>query len=180
MVSTSFNLAGLVIFPVIFYFLHRWPKAKVEVIETSRVGIIRRIAALYVDVFVGIIGILPIICMTSLTIEYLETSQWAWSFERDYYRPSDVLGTAVYLLGFFGGFYYSKWHFVRGKQTLGQHWLKFKLLPVEEKTNFPVRALVAWANLACWPIWPWTIMKRKQDYSWDNASKIKARKVTSI
>lgn len=180
MISTLFNLAALVILPVIFYFLHRWPKAKVEVIETSRVGIIRRIAALYVDMVVGIIGALPIICMTSLTIEYLETGQWAWSFERDYFRPSDVLGTAVFLLGFFGIFYYSKWHFVRGKQTLGQRWLKFKLLPMEEKTNFPIRAIVAWANLAWWPIWPWTIMKRKQDYWWDNASKIKARKVTSI
>jgi len=144
LVSTSFNLAGLLILPVIFFFLHRWPKAKVEIIETSRVGIIRRIAAFYVDMVVGMIGVLPIICMTSLTIEYIETGQWAWSFSRDYFRPSDILGVAIFLLGFFGIFYYSKWHFVRR------------------------------------PIWPWTIMKRKQDYWWDKASKIKARKVTKI
>ena len=178
--STSFSLAALLILPVIFYILHRWPKSKVEVVETSRVGIIRRFAALYIDITVGTIGALPIVCMASLTIEYFETDQWAWSFSRDYYRQSDILGAAISLIGFWGVFYYSKWHFVRGKQTLGQHWLKFKLFPMEENTNFAIRAFVAWVNIAWWPIWPWTIMKKKQDYSWDNASKIKARKVTSI
>ncbi len=177
MISVSFSLGALILFPIVFYLLHKWPKPRVEIIETSRVGIFRRIAAVYVDMGVGVIGIIPLVCMPSLIIEYFETGHWAWSFERTNFRPSDILSTFFMLLGFFVIFYYSRWHFLRGKQTLGQHLLGFVLEPMEEKTNFSIRVLVAWVNFAWWPIWPWTIMKRKQDYWWDTASNIKARRI---
>ena len=126
------------------------------------------------------IGILPLIFMHTLIIEYFETGQWVWNFDRDYFRLSDILEAVMLFLGFFGIFYYPRWHFVNDKQTLGQHLFKFKLIPMETNTSFAMRAFVAWANLAWCPIWPWTIMKRQQDYWWGTASKIKARRVTKI
>jgi len=183
MVSASINPVLLIILPFIFYILHKWPKSKVEIIETSRVGIFRRIAAFYIDMVVAIIGVFPLMCMPILILEYLETGKWVWTFQRDYFRLTDILSIVIMLGGFLGIAYYSRWHFINGKQTLGQHLLKFNLTPREpigQDAQYSIRVLIAWVNLAWWPIWPWTIMKRKQDYWWDTASNIKARMVNKL
>ena len=174
-VSTS--LISLILFPTIFAFLFKWPKRHGDVIEESRVGLLRRAAAFNIDVFVGICGVGPIISIPPLVVEYFVTGNWQWSFEREFFRQTDLINVFFLLIGMYAIFYYFKWHFKNQKQTVGQHLLNFKLIPSSERQSMEVRALVAWINLAWWPIWPWTIFKRKQDYWWDNSSGIKARRV---
>jgi len=175
----SFNLWALIILPIVFVLLLRWPKLQVDIIEDSRVGIFRRIAAFYVDISVCTIGILPLVSMPPLFLEYLATGEWQWSFERDFVRRADLLNLTVFFIGLYGMFYYFSWHFKNGKQTLGQHFLGFKLVPAGERPNMFFRAVVAHFNFSWWPTWPWTLFRKKQDYWWDTASKIKARRVKS-
>lgn len=174
--SISFSWWALIIFPLAFYFLHRWPKKEVEVIEDSRVGVFRRLAAVYIDLAVAMIGILPIITLPGLFIEYLYTGEWAWVVKREP-KSRDMFHMAILLLGFLGIYAYARWHFKRSRQTLGQHFMGFKLISTDANDNFGVRVLTAWVIGAWWPFWPWTLMGRKQDYLWDTVSNIKARRV---
>ena len=177
-VSVSFSPWGLVILPSLFIFLMKWPKRYgSQIVENSRVGIFRRLAAVYVDAFVGLIGALPFISMTALTTEFFATGQWQWSYERDFVRPTDIIDVLVFFIDFYGIFYHVKWHFDRQRPTVGQQLFKFRLVPAHKNPRMGIRAFVAWVNLAWWPIWPWTIMQHKQDYWWDTASGIKARRV---
>ena len=177
MTSVHFSPYGLILFPLVFLLAWKWPRPSRIVNEDSRVGIIRRISALYIDMFVGMLGALPFICMSCLFVEFLVTGKWVWSFERDYFMWTDVICMIIFFAGFYGMYYYLKWHFRHGKPTLGQHLLKFRLIPVGDNPMLSVRYLVAWVNAAWWPIWPWTIFRRKQDYWWDTASRTKARMV---
>ena len=177
MTSVSFSPSGLILLPVLFLIALKWPRHDVEILDESRVGIIRRYFAFNIDLCVGLIAILPFICMAGLILEFMVTGQWVWAFERDFFRWTDVINVAVFFMGCYGIYYYIKWHFENGRQTLGQHFLRFQLLPAGDNPMLSVSYLVAWANAAWWPTWPWTIFKRKQDYWWDTASRTKARMV---
>ena len=145
MVSVESNLVLLVIYPIIFCILHKWPRSRVAITKSSRVGFFRRTAAIYIDMCVAGFGIFPLVCMPALIIEYLATGNWAWGFQRDYLRQTDVFWLIPSpLIIFFGIYYYSKWHFVNDKQTLGQHFLKFKLMPMAKEAQYSIRVLMPW------------------------------------
>ncbi len=173
----SSSLSSLIVLPAIFALTLKWPKSHGNIIHDSRVGLVRRSVAFTIDLTIAAIGVFPFSSMLGLFLEYLATGVWAWSFERDFFRASDLLAILGMLLAFYGIFYYFKWHFKNEKQTLGQHLLNFKLIPSGENSSMGMRAFIALCNFSWWPIWPWTIFKRKQDYWWDTSSKIKARRV---
>ena len=178
--SVSFGLWALILFPVAFIILMKWPRRLpgIEYDDESRVGLIRRYFTLSVDLFVGLIGVMPLVCMTDLFLEYLATGTWQWSFERDFFRTTDIIGILLILLGFYGIFYHIKRCFVQDQQTLGQYLLKVRLIPTTEDPLLSVRFIVAWAILAWWPFWPLTLFGKKQDYQWDISSRTKLRRVS--
>lgn len=175
--TTSSGGVGLVLFPIVFVLLMRWPKRDGLIIEGGRVGVFERFGAFLTDLFVAMMPIAPIIVMADLIIEYFATGSWQWSYERDFSRSTDIISAGIMVMGFIAIFYYFKWHFERSKQTLGQHFFRFKLIATRENPSMGARAFIAFVNTAWWPIWPWTILKQKQDYWWDKASGIKARPV---
>jgi hypothetical protein len=175
--SVSFDPLGLILLPALFLIGVNWPKRHGDTIETSRVGLLRRFAAFYIDLFIAMAGVLPIICMTALATEFYATGNWQWSYERDFFRPTDVIDIAAFLLGFAGIFYYFRWHFKKRVQTLGQHVLGFTLIATDANPSMTTRAFVALVILSWWPFWPWTMFGHKQDFLWDTASRIKARRV---
>jgi len=158
----------------------KWPRHQVTIIEDSRVGIFRRIAAFHADMFVCTIAMLPLVCMPNLFFEYIATGEWQWSFERAFFRRTDLVGIFVFFLSIYGMYYYFVWHFKNQKQTLGQHFLGFMLVPTGRESSVVSRAFVAWLIFAWWPFWPWTLFRKKQDYLWDTGSKTKARMVEPI
>ena len=125
MAQVSFGLIPLMIFPILFYLSFRWPKPKEEVPDISQVGWVRRFPAFLIDANVAMFGVLPFTCMPILMLEYLATGHWVWSFDRDYFRTSDILSALITVLGIFGFVYYWIWHFKKKKQTFGQRILKF-------------------------------------------------------
>lgn len=169
---------GVVLFPIIFLLLLRWRKEHGTVLEQSRVSIIRRVVAFYIDLFVAMMAVAPIAAIPILIAEYLATGAWRWSFERDYARSTDWILPVSILIGFVCIFYYFKWHFDKQRQTVGQHLMNFKLVPIRDRPSIGIRFFVAWVCMAWWPFWPWTIFQMKQDYFWDTTSGIKARRVS--
>ncbi|MEM9496014.1 MAG: RDD family protein [Pseudomonadota bacterium] len=178
--SVSFDPWVLAFLPLAFVLIFGWEKRHGEVIEDSRVGIVRRFIAFIIDLLVATLGILPLISMPALILEFFSTGKWAWSYEREVFLSRDMFSILLFLMGTCLISYYFSWHLKNSKQTLGQHLLRFKLVPTNDKPNMVARAFVAWINLAWWPIWPWTIFKRKQDYWWDEVSSIKARRVERV
>jgi len=138
MFSVEGHLSLFILYPMIFLILHFWPKSRVEVIETSRVGIFRRLTSFYIDMVVVSFGVYPLICLPILILEYLHTGQWAWSIDREIHSR-DILVIPIAIVGFYVMFRYLKWHFDKGKQTLGQHILKFKLIPMEQNGEYAIR-----------------------------------------
>jgi RDD family len=177
--NVSMSPWGLIILPVAFLLLLKWPKQHGTILEDTRVSLIRRVAAFYIDVSVAMIGVIPLTTMPILVVEYLTMGEWQWSFDRDFFRDTDWIFVVCLLASFYGIFYYFKWHFDKRKQTVGQHLLKFMLVPLHDHPSLGVRFFVAWVCAAWWPFWPWTIFKLRQDYFWDTASGIRARRVSS-
>jgi hypothetical protein len=175
--SASGSPVAFAAFILIFLLLMRWPKRHGAIVENSRVSLVRRIAAFYIDLLVAMIGVLPFAVVPVLFVEFLVTGEWQWSFERDYVRSTDWINAICMLGAFYGMFWYWRWHFHRQKQTVGQHLLKFKLVPIHENTSFGIRFVAALIGASWWPLWPWTIFKERQDYFWDTYSGIKARDV---
>ena len=177
MVYVSGSLWAAILCLGVGLLLALWPKRHGGVISDSRVSLKRRFAAFVIDMYVATMVVISFPIFVSLTTEAIATGSWAWSFERDYYRRTDIIGTLAFFAAFAGIYFYFAWHFGQQRQTLGQHLLSFKLIPATNKPRMAVRALVAWLVLAWWPVWPWTIFKRQQDYRWDTASGIVARRV---
>jgi len=82
-----------------------------------------------------------------------------------------VIGS--FFAAFYGIYYYIKWHFDRNRQTAGQYVLKFKIVAADENPMLSVRYLTAWAVLAWWPFWPWTIFRSREYFTWETASRTK-------
>jgi hypothetical protein len=177
--SVSSSIWTFIVSQLFFFMLLKWPKRHGAILEDSRVSIVRRVAAFYIDGLVAMLGVMPIAVMPTLIAEYHATGEWLWSFNRDYPRATDWIIVASVLAAFYCIFWYFRWHFVRQKQTVGQHLLKFKLVPTRDNPSLGLRFFVAWICGAWWPLWPWTIFKEKQDYYWDTVSGIKARRVST-
>lgn len=176
--TASTNPWAIVIFPIVFLLLLRWRKEHGAVLEHTHVGIIRRVAAFYIDLFVAMLAVAPVLAIPALIAEYQATGEWQWSFERDYTRNTDWLLAVSMASLFVWVIWYFRWHFDRQKQTVGQHLMNFKLVPIHGGASFTRRLFVAWVCAAWWPFWPWTIFTGKQDYYWDTISGIKARRVS--
>lgn len=174
---TSAELWSLIVYPVVFVLLMKWPKTHGPIDDQSRVGLVERFAAFCVDANCALLAVAPFSFMPLILAEYVATGIWQWRFQRDFLRPTDALIFVVITMWVFVVFCYFKWHFKNQKQTLGQHLFKFKLVSMSEQTSLSGRFLIAWICWAWWPFWPWTLFPKRQDYWWDHFPGIKARKV---
>lgn len=125
MITISFGIAPLTIFPAIFYLSFKWPSPKDSVGDISRIGAPKRIFAFFIDLHVAMPGMLPIVCMPTLFLEYLSTGVWVWSFERNFSRASDLISVPLIFFGVLGLGYYWSWHHKNKKQTFAQRLLRF-------------------------------------------------------
>jgi hypothetical protein len=164
----------MTIFLIVFTALMAWPKAHGEVIKNSHVGVVRRLVATYIDLFVGMLILMPSIFLFRLFFEAVFTGSWRWYVSDETLRPTDGL---LILIVFGVYMSYFRYHLVRQKQTVGQHLMNFKLIALNPNASLFLRGFTALGTLSWWPFWPWTLFGKRQDYLWDRVSHIKARKV---
>jgi len=86
----------------------------------------RRVLAFLIDIYVAALGMLPLIALPILFIEFLSTGDWVWSFRRGYFRTSDIILFPLCVFGVVGMVYYWIWHSKNNRQTFAQRLLKFE------------------------------------------------------
>ncbi len=134
--GVSFNVWLLILGPMVFGLAIKWPRKDNDIIYSSKVGIIRRFSAFIIDLYIAGIGILPIICLPSLLLEYMATGEWQWSFQRGFFRKTDIIGNIFFFVGIYGIYKYFNWHFKNHMQTIGQYLLRFTLIPTQNDLGY--------------------------------------------
>lgn len=143
----------------------------------SRVGRGRRLAAFYIDLFVVMMTAFPPAVFLMLVVEWQMMGEWAWSFEREV-RWWDALTFPITFLSIGATwFWYVRRSLNRGAQTWGQRLMGYRLIANGPDPKLRSRIMVGWSTLSWWWNWPKTLLPRRQDYPWDEASQIVARRV---
>ena len=176
-VSSDPSALGLLIFSLVGWGLLWFRGSEQRADMDSRVGRGHRLAAFFIDLFVVMMTTFPPSLFFTLVVEWLMMGEWAWSFEREL-RWWDALTFPIMFVSIGATwFWYVRRGLNRGTQTWGQRLMGYQLVTNGDRPSLLLRGLVAWMNFAWWPTWPWTILRKKQDYWWEHASQIVARRV---
>lgn len=154
-----------------------WPRPITKKRSDKSVGILRRFGAFFIDLMVVTAALGPLLAAALVFVEARETGSFAWSFSRNYTRPSDwllivpgiLLIQASLVLYFFG-------HLLRERQTIGRYIFGFTFVPSDHRP--PRHALSVWLSfvgLCLWPLFIYRVFKRTgRAFWWDEASNMKA------
>lgn len=175
----SASLSGLVVAIVLAGFILLFPRKRGTVITEQTVGLLRRLAAFYLDFFLFMLVLAPLLATPALLIEASATGEFEWEFVRDFSRPSDgwVL-TPVFLFAFYLLYSYFYWHAAKQRQTIGKYLLGYSLRAADETGDRPQfgRGLLLGAlGMAVWPI-SLVLALRHEDKAlwWDVRTNVQA------
>ncbi len=155
--SSSINgiIFGFILGITVFFI----PRKKIEIDNTSIVGIFRRIGAMYINLFVVMAPIAAIITMPILLIEAWHTGEFQWSFYREFSRSTDWLAGALSTLPVFVAiiYYYFK-SLKKNSPTIGQYLMGYYITGNDEEwTTKRAMKRIGWTMLTMC-IWPVTII----------------------
>ena len=142
--SVNVDPLFLISAPFIAALIFLWPRRKTIIDENSIVGRIRPIIALYIDMFFILILLAPLFAIP-LAFEYIATGSWAWSVNRNFARPTDIIIIVEIALIFWAFHNYLKWIFGKGGQTIGQYFMQFQLSKTDATAKVGLLQYFAWA-----------------------------------
>lgn len=168
--ADSVLLAGLV--------LSYSQKASV-VVDGPPVSVIRQIGALFIDTGAIMLIAFPTATLVMLAIGATQVGVFAWSFQRSFLRMTDFWSLASMLIFLAVLVLYFQWHRARGKRTLGEYVLGYRVTPTSET---PSGAWTyAWRMMGGIFLWPLTAFAAAQHPDktmwWDRASGFRAVRV---
>lgn len=178
----SASLSGLVLAVVLGGVILLFPRKRGAVIPEQSVGLLRRLAAFYLDFFLFMLVLTPLLAIPALLIEASATGEFKWEFVRDFSRPSDVwVLTPVVLFAFYLLYSYFYWHAVKRRQTIGKYLLGYSLHAADETSGRPQlgRGLLLGAlGMVVWPI-SLVLALRREDKAlwWDVRTNVRAARV---
>ncbi|MDH5191793.1 MAG: RDD family protein [Gammaproteobacteria bacterium] len=150
--SIASLLLGISLGLFIFYF----PRKHSITDSSNIVGLWRRFGAFFLDFMTVLIVISPIAVVPILIAEANFTSEFTWSFERDFVRPTDDIYLLPGVFGIFIALYLYFLLYARSNiQTVGQYILGYKVKAIDENDNSPQyakRVLFSFWGLCAWPI----------------------------
>lgn len=115
---------GLVFLLLILFF----PRKEMIMDSEKKMGFLRRLGAIYVDLFVLSIAISGVLTLPLLIIEYHHTGEFKWSFYREYTRATDwYIGTVMVFFTFGVWGYYHYRSLMLDRPTIGQYVLGYKI-----------------------------------------------------
>ncbi len=188
LVAASSSLMSTMIGLSLLVFAALFPQKKIEVVNTGRVGIWRRILSGFIDCLVVVTISIPVLAFLVLLTEQQATQEFAWRFIRDFTRNTDgpvFIGAGVVnLLSFFIYFYcFAKFQ----KATLGQLVMGYSIFPNTEHEKAPryfVRTLALFVTMVTCVIsipisWFVTCIQTSggKTYWWDRVGHTSAKKV---
>ena len=147
------GIFGGVVFGVLIFLL---PRKKIEQDGLSSVGIFRRLGALYVDMFAVMLPLTGLFTLPILFVEAAHVGEFHWSFYREFSRDTDMaIALPSVLVIFLVLIVYHIGHLVKGRATLGQYVLGYRIVGGEMPwTKARAFKRMGWTflTLAIWPI----------------------------
>lgn len=174
-VSASFRalLCGGVIAVLALF----WPRPSATNSSDHPVAILRRLGALLLDFTVVLAVLSPLLCIAVLAMEAEVTGTFAWSFSRDFSRPSDlqIMIPGILLMQFLLVLYFYV-HNALNRQTVGKHILGYTVTSSEgEQPNYMAATVLSVIGMCMWPISLYLAVRRQdKSFWWDGTSNTKA------
>ncbi|MCU1285673.1 MAG: hypothetical protein JWO13_2023 [Acidobacteriales bacterium] len=102
----------------------------------DRPSFFRRFCCFWLDFFLIMFVLSPVIGMIPMALEYVRTGQFAWQFERDYLTTYDKVLAAPAVLSMMAMiFMYFAYPMMKGKQTPGEFLLGMRLEQLNEEQS---------------------------------------------
>ena len=157
-----------------------WPRSGTKKGTEHPVVILRRIGAFFFDFMVVLYALTPLLNMAMLAVEAEATGSFAWSFSRDYSRPSDaqLMFPGIFLIQFLLILYFYL-HMALNHQTIGKYIFGYTIDPVEGKQpSYVAATILSVIGMGIWPI-SLGLALRRQDkaFLWDRSSNTNAVRV---
>ena len=178
-VGGSSSVGSVIVGLVIIAFLFLRPVQPTLVDTDGVVGVWRRLGAFFIDFVLVLLAISPIAALPLLIAEASYTGEFEWSFVRKFARPSDGFFVLPAVLASFAALYsYFFLHPLKGKQTVGEHILGFKVIAATDvgpKPIYGTRPITSFIGLCAWPVSVYFAL-RKEDkrFWWDTDSRTRA------
>jgi len=178
-VGGSSSAGSIIIGLVIIAFLFLRPNQRTVIDGTGVVGVWRRLGAFFIDFVLVLLVISPIAALPLLIAEASYTGAFEWSFVRKFARPSDgYLVLPGVIASFAALYFYFFYHPLKGKQTIGEYILGFKIIAATDVGPRPIygtRPITSFVGLCAWPISVYFAL-RKEDkrFWWDTDSRTRA------
>ncbi len=164
--SSSIISTALGISALIFIAVYRQKNMKMDI--NNSVGILQRLGALFIDFFVMLMALTPLVVLPILWVEAQITGTFAWSFARPFVRPSDAMIILPgVLLIFVALFFYFYLHARKNRATIGQYLFGFKISASESGTpNYLARTFLSLIGICAWPISIFLALRRQDRKFW--------------
>lgn len=178
-VSGSSSIGSLIVSLVIVAFLFLRPVQPTMVVSNGVVGVWRRVGAFLIDFALVLFAISPIAALPFLVAEASYTGEFEWSFLRKFARPSDSLFVLPAVLASFAALYfYFFLHPLKGKQTVGEYILGFKVVAASDvgpKPIYGTRPITGFIGLCAWPVSVYFALRTEDKrFWWDTDSHTRA------
>lgn len=178
--AVSASLVSLALSIIIGLFALFCPRREMLANPAKPVGIFQRFGAFMLDFMAVLSAFTPLFTLPILFFEAQATGAFAWSFSRDFARPTDALAIIPgVLLAQISLVYYYYFHAAKSRQTIGQYILGYKVAPViGAKPNYLQRTIYAVFGMCMWPVSTYLAARRlDKAFWWDRASGTKVIRV---
>ncbi|GAB5459166.1 MAG: hypothetical protein Hens3KO_21960 [Henriciella sp.] len=170
---------GFLIIAGTAYLICRFGRKEVAPLRIENtVGIWTRLGAFCIDLLIVSVFFYPVFALGVLWIEAYWTGEFAWSFSRDFARPTDWVPDAGTLLVFAIMFTYFRMLPRMHKPTIGQYVMGYMIVPINSsqgKIRSGYRAVCGLFALAFWPFTLYHAAKSPDRvFWWDKDSKTRA------
>jgi len=153
--SASGSLAGIFVGVGIGLILINLPFEKFTVNPSSKVGVLRRIGAMYINLFVVMLPTVALVTLPVLIIEAWHTGIFQWSVYREFERGTDwVIGASVMAVFVLYVFYYY-WSLISSRPTIGQYLMGYTISsfdPIWTPKRALMRISLTLLTMCIWPI----------------------------
>lgn len=169
-VAASSSSLGLILGPFLFCVFHILPRKPVEADTELSVGLLRRLMALYLDIFLVLLLVSSMMAMPMLWMEASYTGAFQWSFLRETLRDTDFLISSISVgAGFVSIILYQYICLAIGSPTAGQYMMGYRIASISTDWDFTrlIRRF-CWAvlTLSVWPVAVVYALQRKDKAMW--------------
>lgn len=105
------------------------PRKEIIANAIKPVGVLRRLGAIYVNMFVILFILINLTVLPILLVEAMHTGEFQWSFYREFSRGTDGLvggGSVLFIFGLIFYYYYKS--LVNNRPTIGQYVMGYQIV----------------------------------------------------